>query len=191
MFNRSNTHFIAGHHGVGKTYLVNTLKQRLNGSVLHLECGPAIRSSYKQSGSPLSYREWETENLLEHCPIIFEQFKKQLDNDTDSKKLFISGSRAPVHINYFAKQLEINKPSIIFLDSVHDLQKRNYENREKKQLTDNEFLELINRDKYMGLDDIKTYATENPDHCSVLYNYENDIEYLVKEVFKIFERFGF
>ena len=32
-----------------------------------------------------------------------------------------------------------NKPLIIFLESVHELQKRNYENREKKQLTDNKF----------------------------------------------------
>jgi len=36
---KTNTHFIAGHHGVGKTHLAKKLKAIHNG-ILHLDTGP-------------------------------------------------------------------------------------------------------------------------------------------------------
>jgi len=100
------------------------------------------------------------------------------------------GSRSLSHIKYFAKHLKIDKPSIIFLDNDYKLQKSNYENRERKNLTDNKFLGLISLDKSIGLDEIKTFALENPDHCSIINNNKNDSEDMLIKMNKVLQKFN-
>jgi len=80
--------------------------------------------------------------------------------------------------------------TVIFIGSHFNLQKANYENREQKQITDEEFLGLINIDKEMGLDKIKSFVLANPDHCKIIHNYKNDSDYLVNEVKKVIQSYN-
>ena len=190
--NQNNTYFIVGHHGVGKTFLCNLLEEYC-GDILHLDCGPTVRFLHQQSGSLLSFRAWTQEaverygdDFLSHG--VLEEFKKQIALDEKSNTLVITGNRNPRHIEYLSKGLGVEKPSIIFVDSFFDLQKSNYENREGKILTNEEFQMLINHDVEMGIEKLKAYVQSNPEHCAMLFNFDNDSDRLLRQLLAILAR---
>lgn len=186
LFNTDKIHFIVGHHCVGKSYLSQALKVR-NDNILFLECGPTIRTIHMRSRSPLPFREWEQANELRYGQYftelaIFEEFKKHIESAVGYDTLMILGARSMKNIRYFMDGLSMTRPSIIFIDSVFHLQKSNYEKRECKNISDNDFSNLIKRDDEMGLNEVKIYVEQNPCRCKLLLNDDNDTDRLLDQL---------
>jgi dephospho-CoA kinase len=185
----SNIYFIVGHHGSGKSFLCKLLEEYCKG-ILHLECGPTIRSLYQQSGSNLSFKAWvqihESKYGNDFTELaILKEFKKQITAAEKHNTILITGSRAIKHIECFSKGFDIKKPSVIFVDSSFELKKANYEKREKIVLSKEEFQTLLDDDSKMGLDDLKVYVQANLETCFMLYNFDNDSDKLLQQMLKI------
>ena len=76
--------------------------------------------------------------------------------------------------------INLNDYKIIYLDASYACLKKNYETREKKCISDDEFQERINGGNKMGLTILKEYVLRNlKNNC--LYYYKNgneDLDYI-------------
>lgn len=168
-------YFITGHHAVGKTYLVNQLQQ-LNPAFVHFDTGPEVRAIYKDAKTVLSFKEWEKTNTMKYGDhfvddLLCEKLKSLQLSENDI--LLITGFRSIEGITYTAKQLNVGKPQIVYIDSIYPLMKENYEKRENTILTDKEFISLLAEENKRGLNNIKEYVKNNSQACKLLYNLDN------------------
>ena len=171
----NNMYFIAGHHGVGKTFLVNELKKEID--LTHFDTGPMIRALYAKSNTDVSFKSWilageEKYGLDFTNQIICQEMKHNLKNDTPN--IVITGNRSLEGIMYISKYFFITLPSIIYLESPFDLLKTNYEARERIKLTDLEFEKKFLEEIKSGLYNIRDYVIEHQDTCLFVHKLNND-----------------
>ena len=109
--------------------------------------------------------------------MICDNIKKLLKS---KKETIVIGNRCIEGINYFINYFNLNDYKIIYLDASYACLKKNYETREKKCISDDEFQERINGGNKMGLTILKEYVLRNlKNNC--LYYYKNgneDLDYI-------------
>lgn len=172
--------FIAGNHGAGKSYICKKITDVIS-TTLYLECGDTIRNIHQKSScsKSKSLHEWIEHNEIiygEHfaADAAFEVFKEIINKDCTSDILLISGCRSKNQIYRLSYHLGIQYPYIIFIEGVSALQKRNYECRERIQLTNDEYNKLVSYDNYLGLDELRKYVQSQPKNCLIVHNDRND-----------------
>lgn len=106
------------------------------------------------------------------------QANRKKNEKNDKEIILITGSRSLGGIEYIANNFSIEKLKIIYITAPFLQLKQNYEKREKIQLTDAQFMEIIEAEKRMGLDRLEDYAIHNED-CMYLYN-DNTEEFTKK-----------
>lgn len=178
MSNGNNVYFIVGHHGIGKTYLLNQLSKSFK--LLHIDTGPQIRSIYtKQTEGKISIGEWVSigEELAGEDftnIVLCQEIEESIRNINDCP-IFITGNRSLDGIEYISKYFGFTgKAKIIYLDASFDLLKDNYETREKKDLSDGEFRVLLDKEIQAGLNDVRDYTISNLETCIYHYKKTND-----------------
>ena len=92
----------------------------------------------------------------------------------------IIGNRCIEGITYIINYFNLTDYRIIYLDASFDCLKTNYETREKKRLTDEEFQDRIDGGNKMGLLFLKQFILENSNNnCYYYFKKENeDLNYV-------------
>jgi len=178
MSNGSNVYFIAGHHGIGKTYLLNQLSEEFE--LLHIDTGPLIRKIYQeQTNGNISIGEWvrngETKFNGNFTNDVLCHAMEYDINNVKNIPIFITGNRSIEGIHYISSYFGFDgKVKIIYLDAPFTLLKDNYMFREGKSLTDDEFISILGNEIASGLNDIKEYVLNNPSECWYYFKRTND-----------------
>ncbi|MPN55265.1 hypothetical protein SDC9_202946 [bioreactor metagenome] len=107
---------------------------------------------------------------------------KYIVKDNYDKVIIITGNRSIEGIKYLVERFQIKQPSIIFLDAPFYSLKDNYEEREKKGLSNGEFGDLIEDENRQGLKNLKSYVLDNKDYCYYFYR-ENNYEVTCEEIY--------
>ena len=159
--------FIVGPHGVGKTYAVNALRNIHNG-IIHIDLGPLIRQIHKKFSPDISMEEWIKKGEKKYGKnftdiLLCKGIEKIVStcNSCNEKKFLITGSRSKGGIDFIVNKFKLNEPKIIYLTAPFYQLKSNYENREKISLSNEEFNQILDAEKKMGLDDLEIYAQNN------------------------------
>lgn len=165
--------FIVGPHGVGKTYIVNKIKEVAD--VRHIDLGPLIREAHKVFSSNISFKEWVEEGEKKYgknfTDIILCKQIERLTREKDDRVTIITGSRSLNGIKFISNRFSIDSPQIIYITAPFEQLKNNYEGREKVDLTEEQFRTILQDEKNMGLEDLEKYAMK---HCLYLQNDNTD-----------------
>jgi dephospho-CoA kinase len=155
--------FLTGVHGAGKTEAANIIKFE-NPETEIFDTGPILRNLYRESNTPLStFGEWIkegeklegldfTNRLLKETILGGINFKKPLINKASPT---IVGCRSMRAINY----IDTNNPIIVYIETPIEVARERYNFRENKKLSFLEFNDLLEEEKKMGIDGIKSNAT--------------------------------
>ncbi|MES2994912.1 MAG: AAA family ATPase [Patescibacteria group bacterium] len=159
--------FLTGPHGSGKTTGSKLLEQY---GFKVIDLGPTLRRLHTESDSSLSFGEWcrageadqganFTDNLL--INEINKRFSAVGGSSSDFLDLLIVGSRSAEGIQYLrtrAKCETAYTDSIIFLDAPFEILLRNYSEREGSRYSRGTFQVILERDREMGLESIRSIA---------------------------------
>lgn len=160
--------FIVGPHGVGKTYIVNNIKQVAN--VKHLDLGPLIRQAHQIFSPNTTLQEWIIDGEKKYgknfTDIILCKQIKRLISDSDDI-VILTGSRSLEGINFIKDYFSVENSQIIYIYASFEQLKRNYENREDIRLTDEQFKKILQDEKDMGLENLEEFAKRN---CTYMEN---------------------
>lgn len=133
----------------------------------------------KQTNNSISIGEWvkngeKTQGLDFTNKILCEEMAESIKNVNDCP-IFITGNRSLSGIEYISNYFGfVGKFKIIYLDANFNLLKENYESREMKSLTDEEFQQLLNKEVDSGINEIRDYTIKNLESCIYHYKTEND-----------------
>ncbi len=159
--------FIVGAHATGKTYLADTIS-KLN--FVRIDLGPMLRTIYQNSGSKESFSEWiqhgeqnfgknfADDLLVREIKSIMERTNTETTRPID---YIIIGSRSVLGLKYITEHIEKFKNrdnTIIFLDAPFDILYRRYKKREGVNITTKQFEEILDKDRKMGLEELRSVA---------------------------------
>ena len=168
-----NVFFIVGPHGVGKTYIVSSIKKVAD--VQHIDLGPLIREAHKVFAPDITFQEWVEEGEKKYgknfTDIILCKQIERLTGKEEKGITLITGSRSLEGIKFIADRFHIDRARIMYITAPFEQLKRNYEGREKLDLTDEQFRMILQAEKNMGLERLEEYAKQ---HCMYLQNDNTD-----------------
>ncbi|MDO8610575.1 MAG: AAA family ATPase [bacterium] len=159
--------FIVGAHATGKTHLADIVCEF---NFTKIDLGPILRDIYKKSKSTKSFTEWVNEgeekfgkNFTDN--LLVEEIKHKIINlnnkETKPIDFVITGSRSITGLQYILEHIgkynNINN-KIIFLEAPFDVMYERYKKREGIDITIEQFKEILERDKKMGLEDLRQIA---------------------------------
>lgn len=152
--------FIAGPHASGKTHASKILEQK--GFAL-VDLGPLIRKAHADSGTDKTLGEWIKTNEQVHGGdftdrLLLDEINQKIDSLSAGTPLLIVGSRSAQNINFIKGGVGEADSHVLYIDSNESILKGRYEKREKRTLTDSEFSDILQKDRDMGLEDIKNIA---------------------------------
>lgn len=155
-----NVFFIVGPHGVGKTYIVNKIKEVSD--VEHLDLGPLIREAHKKFSPDTTLGEWikdgEEKYGKNFTDIILCKQIERLTRESDKETTLITGSRSLNGIKYIVDRFSIQEPKILYIYAPFAQLKSNYERRENIKLKDEQFEKILQDEKNMGLAELEECA---------------------------------
>lgn len=162
-------YFVVGPSGVGKTCFSKTINEQYGIPVY--DTGPILRNIYSKLKIEESFSEWISKNEKKYgdnfaISIICEDIKEKIDPKSVA---IIIGNRCIEGITYIINYFNLTDYRIIYLDASFDCLKTNYETREKKILTDEEFQDRIDGGNKMGLLSLKQFILENLNNNSYYY----------------------
>lgn len=174
--------FIAGPHGVGKTYTTDKLKEDLD--ILHLDLGPIIRSLHKEQAPDRKMGDWlrEGEELYgkNYSDMLLCGKMSDIMKSSVSKIALITGSRSLAGMIYIVNHFGLEHPTLVYLDAPVSLLKSNYENRENLNLSNNDFDNILRAEIEMGLLELKKYAQDNSENAFYIVNENNSTDTIDK-----------
>lgn len=158
-----NVFFLVGPHGVGKTYTVTKLKELEQ--VEHIDLGPLIRQAHQVFAPNKTLGEWIEEGESKYgknfTDIILCKQIERITKGKEAETTIITGSRSLNGIQYICNRFSIENSPIIYITAPFEQLKSNYERREKKNLTPNQFYQILQAEKEMGLEALEEYAKQN------------------------------
>lgn len=166
--------FLAGPHGVGKTYTTNEIKKGMN--ILHFDLGPIIRSLHQRNAPDMKLRDWITVGEQRYGSdfsnaILCKEIERSLPEN--SSMALITGSRSLEGMRYIINYFAIKNPVVIYLDANPSLLKQNYENREHCNVSDETFNGLLLDEQKMGLFKLREYVLTHPPNTFYVINQDN------------------
>lgn len=168
-----NVFFLVGPHGVGKTYTINKIKEKIN--VKHIDLGPLIREAHSVFSPNTTLGEWIKEGEEKYgknfTDIVLCKQIERLTREDDLDITVITGSRSLNGIKFIIDKFSIENPQIIYISAPFTQLKTNYERRERISLTDEQFVKILQEEKDMGLEQLEQYAIN---YCTYLQNDNTD-----------------
>jgi len=159
--------FIVGAHATGKTHLADIISKF---NFTKIDLGPLLRTIHKESGSGESFGEWihngeEKFGKNFTDDLLVNEIKKTEANlsnsNTAPNDFIIIGSRSIAGLSYILENIghynqKDNK--VIFLDAPLNLMYERYKKREGLDITIEQFEKILDKDKKMGLEDLRHVA---------------------------------
>lgn len=184
--------FVCGPHGSGKSFLCNMLVQT-DPSLIHLECGPTIRSIHAQSDSGLTLHQWIIEQNALHGEhyvesLVRKVFLRCIQENRDARRVLISGARSMQHIAFLSEPWQLRFPQIVYLECDIGVLKKNYEHREGKIVSEELFFQLLAHDQEMGLEAVKSHVRHHEDARMFIHNNMNNLEGVLEQLRQIVYR---
>ena len=173
------TIFIIGHHGVGKTHLMNCYLN--NKDIYTFDAGPFLRNQKDNQQPHMTMQEWveqleQKKGYFATTELMAEEIKKHITRPK-YKAALIFGFRHLDCIEHLLKLLTITDWQVIYLDADFELIKRNYEQRENITISDKTFArELVEEDKW-GLGELRQWVYNNKNNAVKIYKHRNDDSY--------------
>jgi dephospho-CoA kinase len=159
--------FIVGAHATGKTYLADAISKF---NFARIDLGPVLRIIYSKSGSQESFSEWIQNGEKQFGPhfsndLLVNEIKLTLEKGnaqaTQPLDYIIIGNRSILGLKYISEHIERTRNrdnTIIFLDAPFDILYERYKKREGGNITIKQFKEILDRDRKMGLEDLRSFA---------------------------------
>lgn len=168
-------YYFCGHRGCGKNYLANQITEKLN--INTIDTGPIIRKAYKKFNTEnIGLGEWIKKNEIKYGKNFSNMLICKLVKIENEKDYIIIGYRSIEGIQYFNDNFKVKEYGIFFIDGDYDLFRENYNKREKTNISDDEYREIIEIEKKMGLDKLKEFVLNNNALGTYYYKKENDNE---------------
>ena len=159
--------FIVGAHATGKTHLADIICKF---NFVKIDLGPLLRAIHKEQGSNDSFDEWiynGEEKFGKNFTdgLLVNEIKKMeanlSNNAINPNDFIIIGSRSISGLSYILENIghynqKDNK--VIFLDAPFDLMYERYKKREGLDITTEQFEKILDKDKKMGLEDLRHVA---------------------------------
>lgn len=168
-------YFVVGPSGVGKTCFSETINKQYGIPVY--DTGPILRNIYRRLKISESFLEWISSNEKKHgenfaISIICDDIKDRMNPE---EKSIVIGNRCIEGIRYMINYFNLTDYQIIYLDASYDCLKRNYEKRENKIVSDEEFQAIIDGGNKMGLLLLKQFILKNlKNNCSYYFKNTNE-----------------
>lgn len=173
------TIFIIGHHGVGKTYLMNSYVD--DDSIYTFDAGPFLRRKKEVEAPKMSMGDWVDELETKYGYFATtELMAKEIGTNIKEhnyKVLLIFGFRHLDCIERLIEILRIDNWKVVYLDAEFHLIKQNYENRENIKISDKTFERELEEENKWGLGELREWVENNPLKAVKLYKKENDKSY--------------
>lgn len=175
-------YFISGHKGIGKTYTASKVSEQ--SGVNYIDTGPIIRKKYQEANSTLPFDQWLNESQQIYGKdfsnkLVCEELESVINDD-----LIIVGNRSIKGINYIISHFNISEFLIVYIEGDYKLLYENYIKREKKDISMEEFMDIIKLENKMGIDEIKVFTQEHCENSLYYYKKENNND-LIDDLSKI------
>ena len=166
-------YFLCGHRGCGKNYLANQISEKLPVEII--DTGPIIREAYqKHNGSSLSLKNW----IEYHEQKVGKNFTNEVicrsTHVKPNKDYIVIGYRSIDGIEFFNQYFKNSDFRIYYMDGDLDLFRENYNLRENKNLTKEEYDKIVQIENEMGIEGLREYSLNNPVHGKYFYKTAND-----------------
>ena len=90
------------------------------------------------------------------------------------KNYIVIGYRSMEGIRYFNQYFGIKEYQIFFIDGDYELFRKNYNTREKKDISKEEYGKIIETEKLMGIQGIKNFVLNNQKNGKYYFKTQND-----------------
>ena len=166
--------FLTGPHAVGKSYLMNKMMEK--NEIFSFDTGPHMRKMHKDSKTELSIMDWVDSLEKQHGPLITcQMLSEELEKERHGQEnVIVTGFRQIEGIQYMIDYFKPEEYLIYYLDADKELLKSNYETREKKKLSVDEFNDYLKSEEEWGLGELKKWMIENPEHSEYYRKQSND-----------------
>ena len=159
--------FITGAHATGKNYTANIICRN---NFEEIDLGPTIRSAYKNSDTEKTFAEWIRDGELKHGKnfadeLLVKEIKNAIYKSTKNGKspvdFLIIGSRSVSGLRYILGHIGKYKNKdnkIIYLEAPFKVMYERYKKREGIDIAESEFQKLLDKDRAMGIEELRTIA---------------------------------
>ncbi|MFA6076947.1 MAG: hypothetical protein WC735_02625 [Candidatus Paceibacterota bacterium] len=158
--------FIVGAHATGKTHLADIICQF---NFTKIDLGPILSDIHKKSGNNGSFAEWINEGEKKFGKnftddLLVNEIKNKINSLDDTFKpidFIIIGSRSITGLRYIMEhigQYNNKNNKVIFLEAPFALMHERYKKRESADITVEQFEEILDSDRRMGLEELRQVA---------------------------------
>ena len=166
-------HYFCGHRGCGKNYLASQITE--SAPIEIIDTGSIIREAYKKfNTNNSSFKEWMEENEKKYGENFSNMLISKIANVKKEKDYIVIGYRSIEGIQYLNKYSGIIDYQIYFIDGDYDLFRKNYNQREKTNISEEEYEEIVKVEETMGIDKIKEFVLNNQDKGRYYFKKQND-----------------
>ena len=182
-------YYFCGHKGSGKTYLANQITKET--AIKMIDTGPLIRKIYREHNQRnLSFEDW--------MDYYEKKYGEDFSNEAICRSLQISqrenyivvGYRSLPGIQYFNNFFKVSNFKVVYIDGDYELFRHNYNEREKTNISLEEYEEIARREDDTGIREIKDFAQNDSQHGQYYYKKKNDdsiYESIMRSLQKVLE----
>lgn len=182
-------HYFCGHRGCGKNFLANKIAECV--PIKIIDTGPIIREAYKKYNTNNdSFKDWMKENEKNYGKNFSNMLISKIANVKKENDYIVIGFRSIDGIKYFNEYYEIIDYQIYFIDGDYELFRKNYNSREKKDISKEEYEKIVKIEDSMGIKKIKEFVLNNQNKGKYYFKKQNDdmiYKDILKEIIKIIE----
>lgn len=166
-------YFLCGHRGCGKNFLANQIAKE--NPVKIIDTGPIIRSFYnKYKYDNESFGKWIKKNEEKYGADFSNRLINKSVLINKSEDYIVIGYRSMEGIKYFNDNFKIKNYIIFYIDGDYELFRNNYNNREKTNISKEEYEEIVEVEDTMGINKVKEFVIKNKENGKYYYKTENN-----------------
>jgi adenylate kinase family enzyme len=167
-------YFLCGHRGCGKNFLAKQIIEYIN-NIKIIDTGPIVREAYQRfKSNNICFKDWLKENEKKYGENFTNILICKLVNMKKEKNYIVIGYRSMEGIRYFNQYFGIKEYQIFFIDGDYELFRKNYNTREKKDISKEEYGKIIETEKLMGIQGIKNFVLNNQKNGKYYFKTKND-----------------
>lgn len=175
-------YYFCGHRGCGKNFLATQITKCI--PIRIIDTGPIVRASYKKyNTNNCGFKDWMKENEEKYGENFSNMLICKTTDIQKEKDYIVIGYRSIEGIRYFNNYFEIVDYQIYFIDGDHELFRENYNAREKKDISKEEYEKIVRIEEKMGIKKLKDFVMNNRDKGKYYFKKQND-DTIYQDIFK-------
>lgn len=167
-------YFVCGNRGCGKNFLAKQIIEHIN-NIRIIDTGPIVREAYQRfKTNNMCFKDWLKENEKKYGENFTNILICKLVNVKKEKNYIVIGYRSIEGIQYFNEYSGITDYQIYFIDGDYELFRKNYNKREKTDISKEEYEKIVKIEELMGIKKIKEFVLNNQDKGKYYFKKQND-----------------